>query len=236
MFLLANQLRIFIFIFYFFNASHAHSDDELRDFKTNIPLQHSAECFIGEKKPHFTKEDCIQKDDSFYNGKDGTIRYVLKQYGQWSDEKIHQLLNLSSVKQRYDFFLKHNQGPLTLECSKGVEPHHHHCSQPIFGNSQFQIDYLLCPNLAKNYIVLSSSKWTPELDDVFTYCAATWQLVGQCQAKPIMLITKPSVLKNKKSFTLTARELCQFLQIYRLSVSKVENNARYGLYYLSNKR
>jgi len=211
---------------------NGYADIALQKIESNIPLSTSANCLISNKKTAFTKEDCIKNNDTLYNGKDETIQFILGQYGHWQRVEIDQLLKLTSLDQRYQFFLKHNAGPLKLECDKGIFPKHKNCSQPIFGNSQFQIDYLLCPNLARNYFVLSSKDWTPVLDDIFTYCAKSWQLVGQCQKAPIILITRPDALDTKIHYTFTARELCQLLNIDRLKLKQIKNNARYNLYYL----
>jgi len=214
-------------------AGRTSDQDLVQHVNNQIPPVGDNMCGLGLESIPITASDCVANNESFYNGTDATITYILGTYGKWLEEDTKQLLSIQDPTERYTYFLLHNRGPLTLQCDKGLENKEQGCKTALFGNSQFQIDYLLCPNLVNKYFVLASKDWTTRLNQVFVYCAAHNELPNQCQSTPRVLVTQPELLKIGNYYTYTAKELCIFTNVDGLNLYPRPSQARYSIFNIS---
>lgn len=205
-------------------------DDLVKQIKSKIPPVGDDMCGLGIESVPITDNDCVSNNQFFYDGTDNTIAYILRTYGKWSDEGIAELLARPTTSERYSFFLEHNQGPLNPQCDKGFESDEEQgCKTALFGNSQYQADYLLCPNLANKYFILAAKNWTTRLNQTFVYCAAHGKLPGQCKLLPRILVTTPESLKIGDYYTYTSKELCLFTHVDGLNLYSKPSQARYNI-------
>lgn len=204
--------------------------DLVMQIKNQLPPVGNNLCGFMSESPTITDTDCIVNNQLFYNGKDSAIRYALSTFGEWLDADINQLLSKSNTEERYFYFLAHNKGPLILECYQGLQNTQQNCQPAMFGNLKFQIDYLLCPNLANQYLTLASDDWTLRLNQIFVHCAARGKLQNQCQSPRNILITTPESLKTGDRYTFTSRELCLLTNFEGLDLQALQSQARYNIF------
>jgi hypothetical protein len=215
-------------------AGNVNNQDLVMQIKNQLPPVGDNFCGFGIESPPITDADCIIDNQIFYNGKDNAIRAALSTIGNWSDIDIDQLLSKPNPEERYFYFLAHNQGPLTLQCDPGLQNTQPSCQVAMFGNLKFQIDYLLCPNLANQYLTLASNDWTLRLNQIFVHCAARGLLQNQCQSPRNILITTPESLKTGSRFTFTSKEICYLINIEGLELQPLQSGARYNIFNLFN--
>ncbi|MCC2625361.1 MAG: hypothetical protein K0R14_1234 [Burkholderiales bacterium] len=206
--------------------------DLVTQMYNNLPPLGNDMCGFGVESTPITSNDCIINDQIFYDGVDSSIAFILKNDGNWSDTDIAQLLSYPTVEERYFYFITHNQGPLNLQCNKGLEPTEPNCKPALFGNSEFVIDYLLCPNLANKFLILDSDHWSLHLNEIFIYCAANKMLKNQCQSQATTLIATPQSLIENGRYTFTSRETCLLVDQYRLNLHPTQSKARYNIFYI----
>jgi|SRR6185437_3953719 len=204
--------------------------DLVMQIKNQLPPVGNDLCGFGSESPPVTDADCKIDNQIFYNGKDGAIRYALSTFGSWSDTNINQLLSKPTTEERYSYFLEHNQGQLILQCDQGLQNTQQNCQTAMFGNLKFQIDYLLCPNLANQYLTLESDDWTLRLNQIFVHCAAHGLLQNQCQSPQNVLATTPESLKTGDRFSFTSRELCLLINVEGLDLQALQSQARYNTF------
>jgi len=218
----------------------AAADETGNDINANLVMEIKSQLpqagTCGIDSATITHKDCATSNKLFYNGRDSSIAYILKNDEKWPDSEIKQLLSEPTTKDRYryytEYYSRQNLVP-TLQCDKVVKNLQQGCKVALFGNHQFQIDYLLCPELENQYLILTSNDWTPHLEHVFISCAANGWLKNQCQSPSIIAVTTPDSLKVGDYFTFTSRELCLLTNDYGLNLNPEQSQARYNVFTIS---
>ncbi|MCX8515059.1 MAG: hypothetical protein RL017_109 [Pseudomonadota bacterium] len=200
-------------------------------FDAYLPPVGKNECGLGSESVAI--KDCNNTNMTlFFNGKDASIAEILQYNGKWTAEQTKALLANTTTQARYNYFMQHNHGrPLNIQCNRVIK-NVNSCTAALFGNSKYEIDYLLCPQAENQYYILSPKHWTPYLNKLYVFCAANYKLPHQCvdENTAIKLITLPHELKNGSYYTYTSREICLFKKYNSSFIQTYLSKARYNYY------